>query len=99
MPDLVHQLDHIFGGADDECTYRVTFGDGDVFRLRQLTLAAECYRRRALAPYSAPSGREVLPFVFTGRGESRFGRIRDGFVSKFYSFLRKLAAVSRPRMK
>ncbi len=92
MPDLVHQLDHIFGGADDECTYRVTFGDGDVFRLRQLTLATECYRRRALAPYSAPSGREVLPFVFTGRGESRFGPNTRWFRKQVLLFFKKASA-------
>ncbi len=35
MSDVVHQLDEVFGGSDDQCTYRVTFRDGDVFRLRQ----------------------------------------------------------------
>jgi hypothetical protein len=35
MPDVVHQLEKVFGGSDDERTYCVTFHDSDVFRLRQ----------------------------------------------------------------
>ena len=36
MPDVLHQLKRVFGGAEDQRIYRVTFRDGDVFRLRQL---------------------------------------------------------------